>query len=46
MLVAIGVAAFAAAVRYLPIMTHVEEPEMAPAAVRERAMLAPIPVRS
>jgi Ni/Fe-hydrogenase subunit HybB-like protein len=45
MLVAIGVAAFALAVRFLPVMHHVEKP--APAPAREApALLAPIPVRS
>jgi Ni/Fe-hydrogenase subunit HybB-like protein len=45
MLVAIGVAAFALAVRFLPVMHHVEEP--VPAAAPEAPpLLAPIPVRS
>jgi Ni/Fe-hydrogenase subunit HybB-like protein len=47
MLVAIGVAAFALAVRFLPVMHHVEEPEPAvPAAQNAPALLAAVPVRS
>jgi len=47
MLVAIGVAAFALAVRFLPVMHRVEEPEHAvPAAEPERALLAAVLVRS
>lgn len=47
MLVAIGVAAFALAVRFLPVMHRVEEPEPAvPAAEAAPALLAAVPVRS
>ena len=47
MLVGIGMAAFGLAVRFLPIMPKVEEPELvAAAAEAPAAMLAPIPVRS
>jgi Ni/Fe-hydrogenase subunit HybB-like protein len=47
MLVAIGVAAFGLAVRFLPIMAHVEEPELvAAAAEKTPGMLAPVPARS
>jgi Ni/Fe-hydrogenase subunit HybB-like protein len=47
MLVAIGVAAFGLAVRFLPIMHRVEEPELAAAAPEKAAgVLAPVPVRS
>jgi Ni/Fe-hydrogenase subunit HybB-like protein len=47
MLVAIGVAAFGLAVRFLPIMAHVEEPELVAAAAERRpGMLAPVPARS
>jgi Ni/Fe-hydrogenase subunit HybB-like protein len=47
MLVAIGVAAFGLAVRFLPVMHHVEAPELVPAkAEKSPGMLAPVPVRS
>jgi Ni/Fe-hydrogenase subunit HybB-like protein len=47
MLVGIGMAAFGLAVRFLPIMPKVEEPELVAAAAEAPAgMLAPIPVRS
>jgi Ni/Fe-hydrogenase subunit HybB-like protein len=47
MLVAIGVGAFGLAVRFLPIMAHVEEPELvAAAAEKTPGMLAPVPARS
>jgi Ni/Fe-hydrogenase subunit HybB-like protein len=47
MLVAIGVAAFALAVRYLPVMHHVEEPELVPEPAAGRApALAPATART
>jgi Ni/Fe-hydrogenase subunit HybB-like protein len=46
MLVGLGVAAFALAVRYLPVMAHVEEPELVATAKAPAPMLAPVPVRS
>jgi Ni/Fe-hydrogenase subunit HybB-like protein len=46
MLVAIGVAAFALAVRFLPVMHHVEEPELvAEVAEGPTRMLTPSPAR-
>ena len=48
MLVAIGVTAFALAVRFLPVMGKVEEPELLPAVspAPARAVFAPIPART
>jgi Ni/Fe-hydrogenase subunit HybB-like protein len=47
MLVAIGVAVFALAVRFLPVMHHVEEPELVPApAERPAGLLSVAPARS
>jgi Ni/Fe-hydrogenase subunit HybB-like protein len=47
MLVGIGIAAFSLAVRFLPVMAEVEEPELVKAPVPKRAgVLAPVPVRS
>jgi Ni/Fe-hydrogenase subunit HybB-like protein len=47
MLVGCGVAAFTLAVRYLPIMEHVEEPEaLAAVEASPVAAPAPVPVRS
>jgi Ni/Fe-hydrogenase subunit HybB-like protein len=46
MLVGIGVAAFALAVRFLPVMAHVDEPELTAAAPEPAPLLAPFPVRS
>ncbi len=46
MLVGIGVAAFALAVRYLPVMAHVEEPELGTAPARTAPLLSAVPVRS
>ena len=46
-LVAAGVAAFALAVRYLPVMHHVEEPELVPApAEAPVGVLTAAPARS
>jgi Ni/Fe-hydrogenase subunit HybB-like protein len=45
MLVGIGIAAFGLAVRFLPVMEHVEEPEPA-AAKLPRPVLAAVPARS
>jgi Ni/Fe-hydrogenase subunit HybB-like protein len=45
MLVAIGVAAFALAVRFLPVMHRVEEPDLVAAkAEKTPALLAPVPL--
>jgi len=47
MLVGIGIAAFGLAVRFLPVMGEVEEPELlAPAVGAPAGVLAPVPVRS
>lgn len=47
MLVGIGIAAFGLAVRFLPIMPEVEEPELlGPAAEAPAGVLAPVPMRS
>jgi len=47
MLVGIGIAAFGLAVRFLPVMAEVEEPELVAAAAEAPAgLLAPVPVRS
>jgi Ni/Fe-hydrogenase subunit HybB-like protein len=47
MLVGIGVAVFGLATRFLPVMAHVEDPELLSAAERSRQpMLAPAPVRT
>jgi len=47
MLVGIGVAAFGLAVRFLPVMGEVEEPELvAQAAEVPAGLLAPVPARS
>ena len=47
MLVAIGVAVFALAVRFLPVMHHVEQPDLVPAPAEVPvAVLAPIPART
>jgi Ni/Fe-hydrogenase subunit HybB-like protein len=47
MLVGIGVAAFGLAVRFLPVMSEVEEPELVAAVAKAPAgMLTPVPVRS
>jgi len=47
MLVGIGVAAFGLAVRFLPVMPEVEEPELVAAAAEAPAgLLAPLPARS
>jgi len=40
------VAAFALAVRFLPVMAHVEEPELAAPRVEAAPLLQPVPVRS
>jgi hypothetical protein len=45
MLVGIGIAAFGLAVRFLPVMEHVEEPEPA-AAKLPTPVLAAVPARS
>jgi len=46
MLVGIGIAAFSLAVRFLPVMGEVEEPELVSAAAPQPAgVLAPVPVR-
>jgi Ni/Fe-hydrogenase subunit HybB-like protein len=47
MLVGIGVAAFGLAVRFLPVMSEVEEPELVAAAEKAPVgILAPVPLRS
>jgi Ni/Fe-hydrogenase subunit HybB-like protein len=47
MLVGIGVAVFGLATRFLPVMAHVEDPELLSAAERScQPMLAPAPVRT
>ena len=48
MLVAIGIAAFGLAVRFLPVMHHVEEPELVAGRRPRRplGLFAPVPVRS
>jgi Ni/Fe-hydrogenase subunit HybB-like protein len=47
MLVAIGVAAFALAVRFLPVMQHAEQPELEPAPARQAVgLLATSPART
>jgi len=47
MLVGIGIAAFGLAVRILPVMAEVEQPELVPApAPQPEGVLVPVPVRS